>query len=257
MLRRRVWSSARWSLPLLLTLIWFAPSIAGAADLSFPGGSITLTGHNAQPLSGPVKIVVLLTVLSLAPALLIGVTAFTRIIIVLAMLRQAIGMQSTPPNTVLISLGLFLTIFTMTPVLQKIDEVAVQPYLDGHLSESQALQAGENPLKKFLIAQTREKDIALILELSHTEVPSSAEEIGIFQLIPSFMLSELRTGFEIGFVVFLPFIMIDIIVASVLMSLGMIMVPPLALSLPLKILMFVLIDGWSLLASSLVRSFQG
>jgi len=242
----------------LLVLGLLLPTMASAATgLSFPGGSLTLTGHDAQALSGPVKIVLLLTVLSLAPALLIGVTAFTRIIIVLAMLRQAIGMQSTPPNTVLISLALFLTIFTMSPVLEKIDEAAVQPYLAGHLTETQALQAGETPLKNFLISQTREKDIALILELSHTEAPASAEDIGLFQLIPSFMLSELRTGFEIGFVIFLPFVMIDIIVASTLMSLGMIMVPPLSLSLPLKILMFVLIDGWSLIASSLVRSFQG
>lgn len=239
-----------------LLLASVIPLAAFAADLSFPGGSVIFAGSGGQPLSGPVKVVLFLTALSLLPALLISVTAFTRIIIVLAMLRQAIGMTSTPPNSVLISLAMFLTIFTMMPVIQKVDAVAFEPYLEGKLTEKQAVDAGQLPLKQFLVQQTRDKDIGLIMELARQKVPDSVDEISVFHLIPAFMLSELRTAFEIGFIVFLPFVLVDMIVASVLMSLGMIMVPPLALSLPVKILMFVLIDGWSLLAEALVRSFQ-
>jgi flagellar biosynthetic protein FliP len=228
-----------------------------AADLSFPGGSVSfLSAGKDQPLAAPVKIILFLTALSVLPALLIAATAFTRIIIVLAILRQAIGMTSTPPNAVLISLAVFLTLFTMTPVLQRIDSVAVEPYLAEKIGEREAVELGVEPLKRFLVAQTRDKDIALVMELAHQKLPDSISEIGIFQLIPAFMLSELRTAFEIGFVIYLPFILIDMIVASALMSLGMIMVPPLAMSLPLKILMFVLIDGWALITEALVRSFQ-
>lgn len=241
----------------VLTVGLLASTSAGAADLSFPGGSVTFSGvGKGQSLAAPLKIVLFLTALSVLPALLIAATAFMRIIIVLAMLRQAIGMTTTPPNAVLISLALFLTIFTMTPVLEQIETVAVQPYLADKINEQQALDQGLGPLKQFLVAQTRDKDIALVMELAHQKLPDSVDAIGIFQLIPAFMLSELRTAFEIGFVIFLPFILIDMIVASVLMSLGMIMVPPLAMSLPLKILMFVLIDGWALVTEALVRSFQ-
>ncbi len=234
----------------------FSQSAYAAADLLFPGGSLTLTGTASQPMSGPVKVTLMLTALSLLPAMFVAVTSFTRIIIVLAMLRQAIGMPSTPPNAVLISLAFFLTVFTMMPVIDKINADAAQPYFAGKLNEKQAMDVGVQPLRQFLISQTREKDVALILELEHREVPESVDDVGMFELIPAFMLSELNTAFEIGFIVFLPFILIDLVVASVLMSLGMIMIPPLAISLPLKILMFVLIDGWGLVVGSLVRSFQ-
>ncbi len=231
--------------------------IATAADLSFPGGTVQFSDAGHQALSGPVKIVLFLTALSFLPALLVSVTSFTRIIIVLAMLRQGIGMNSTPPNSVLISLAMFLTVFTMSPVFEQINQTAVTPYLNGQLNEQQAFDIGSKPLKQFLIKQTRDKDIALIRELAHKDLPKTVDEVGMFELVPAYMLSELRTAFEIGFIVFLPFVLIDLVVASVLMSLGMIMVPPLAISLPLKILMFVLIDGWSLLVESLVRSFHG
>lgn len=245
-----------------LTLFWiFATGLiftqaADAADLVFPGGSLTLAGTASQPMSGPVKVTLLLTALSLLPAMFVAVTSFTRIIIVLAMLRQAIGMPSTPPNAVLISLGLFLTVFTMMPVIDKVNASAAQPYFSGKINEKQAFNAGVVPLRQFLISQTREKDIALVLELEHRDMPDSIDDVGMFELIPAFMLSELNTAFEIGFIIFLPFILIDLVVASVLMSLGMIMIPPLSISLPLKILMFVLIDGWGLVVGSLVRSFQ-
>lgn len=236
----------------------FAAGAAGAwaADFTFPGGAVTLAQSGQHPLTGPVKLVLILTALSLAPALLIATTSFTRIVIVLAMLRQAIGMPNTPPNPVLVSLALFLTLFTMSPVLNAVSEAALQPYLADKMDERQALEAAEMPIRKFLTAQTRESDIALVLELSAKPVPDSADQIEFFSLVPAFMLSELRTAFEIGFVIFLPFVLIDLVVASILMSLGMIMVPPLALSLPLKILMFILIDGWSLVTASLVRSFH-
>lgn len=238
-----------------LALLSLAASAHGA-DIDFPGGSLSFSGTGNQPLAGPVKVVLFLTALSLLPSILISATAFTRIIIVLAMLRQAIGMNSTPPNTVLIALALLLTIFTMSPVIDEIDRTALEPYLAGQLSERQAADAGALPLKQFLVRQTRDKDIALVMQLSHQPLPESVEAVRLFQLVPAFMLSELRTAFQIGFIVFLPFVLIDMVVASVLMSLGMIMVPPLQISLPLKILMFVLIDGWSLLTEALIRSFH-
>ncbi len=249
----------RWQtvLRLLAIAIGLALSIlpAHAADVTFNGGSLSLTpGHDG--LTGPVKIVLLLTALSFAPALLIAATSFTRIIIVMSMLRQAIGMTNTPPNAVLISLALFLTLFTMSPVLSAVDDAAIEPYLAGKLDEKPALAAAEVPIRKFLVAQTREADLKLVIELSGKAQPASVDEVPLFTLIPAFMLSELRIGFEIGFVIFLPFVLIDLVVASVLMSLGMIMVPPLAISLPLKILVFILIDGWSLVTEVLVRSFQ-
>lgn len=247
MTRRRILAAGLALLGLLL------PGLAVAADLTFPGGRMDLGGDGG--LSTPVRLLLVLTVLSLAPSILVVVTAFTRIIIVLAMLRQALGMPETPPNVVLVSLALFLTIFTMMPVWQDINEQAVAPYLEDKLDDRQALERALAPVRNFMIAQTREKDVALILELARVEAPESADQLSTFHIVPAFMLSELRRAFEIGFILFLPFVLIDIIVASVLMSLGMIMVPPLAFSLPLKVLMFVLIDGWALLTSALVRSF--
>ena len=243
--------------PLLLGVLALLPvATAWSADFSFPGGSLSFEGGHSGGLTGPVKTVLLLTALSLAPALLIAATSFTRIIIVMSMLRQAIGMTNTPPNMVLISLSLFLTLFTMTPVLDEINSAAITPYTAGKLDDRGAFNAAQVPLRKFLLAQTRESDLKLVLDLSGKSSVQSADEVGLFTLIPAFMLSELRMGFEIGFVIFLPFVLIDLVVASVLMSLGMIMVPPLAISLPLKILVFILIDGWSLVTEVLVRSFQ-
>lgn len=207
-------------------------------------------------LSTPLRLILLVTALSLVPAILVAMTAFTRIIIVLAMLRQALGMPETPPTVVLLSLALFLTAFTMAPVVDRVNEVAVQPILSGEISEVEGLKRASVPVSQFMVAQTRDRDLALVFELSESEMPDSIEEVPLMKLVPAFMLSELRRAFEIGFVLFLPFVAIDLIVASVLMALGMIMVPPLAFSLPLKILMFVLIDGWALLASSLFRSFN-
>ncbi|TAL13639.1 MAG: flagellar biosynthesis protein FliP [Aquabacterium sp.] len=234
-----------------------AAAPAGTAVFSAPGVEITLNGSaGREQMTTAVQLLLGLTVLSLAPAILIAMTSFVRIVVVLSMLRHAFGMQETPPSTVLVSLALFLTLFTMSPVLRQIDEQALTPYGEKKLDLAAALPRAAAPLKDFMVRQTREKDLALMAELAREPLPQRLEDVKFTQLIPAFMLNELRTAFQIGFVVFLPFLLIDLVVSSVLMALGMMMVPPAMISLPLKILMFVLIDGWSLLAKSLVGSFH-
>ena len=230
--------------------------VVHAADLHFPGVDINIAGSGRNEIATAIKIVLVLTVLSLAPALLIVMTSFTRIIIVLSMLRHAFGMQDTPPNTVLISLALYLTLFTMLPVLNQIDKTAFQPYMNGKISTDRALNNGMLPLREFMLRQTREQDLALMVEVSKSKAPEKIEDVDNVHLLPAFMLSELKTAFQIGFVIFLPFLLIDLVVASILMSMGMLMVPPMMISLPVKILMFVLIDGWSLVVKSLIGSFH-
>lgn len=203
-----------------------------------------------------VRIAAGLTLLTILPALLVSLTAFLRTIIVLSMLRHAIGMPDTPPNTVLIGVALFLTLFTMSPVLHELNQGAFQPFMQGKLPMEAALEKGSQPLRSFMIRQTREQDLALMIELSKAPMPEDMNDISNVHLIPAFMLSELRTAFQIGFVIFLPFLLIDLIVSSILMGLGMMMMPPVSISLPVKILMFVLIDGWNLVLRALVGSFQ-
>ena len=231
------------------------PCIAAAADLTLPGMQIQFAGGETAQVATAVKIILLLTVLSLVPAILIVMTSFTRIIVVLSILRHALGMQQTPPNTVLISLALFLTVFNMLPAFQNIYQNAFQPYLDGKYDTTQTLKLAMQPLRDFMIRQTRESDLLLMVELSGDKQPGSVQDIKNTELIPAFMLSELKTAFQIGFIIFLPFLLIDLVVASILMSMGMLMVPPLMISLPIKILMFVLIDGWNLVIHSLMSSF--
>jgi flagellar biosynthetic protein FliP len=203
-----------------------------------------------------VRIVVGLTVLALLPAILLCATAFLRIIIVLSMLRHAIGLPETPPNAVLLGLALFLTLFTMSPVLQQLNDDALQPFMAGKLDAQAAYQKGSGPLREFMVRQTREQDLALMIEVSKAKRPESIADVSNVQLLPAYMLSELRSAFEIGFVIFLPFLLIDLLVASVLMALGMMMLPPPSVSLPLKILMFLLVDGWTLVLKALVGSFH-
>lgn len=210
----------------------------------------------AAETSQALRVVLGLTVLAVLPALVVCLTSFMRIIIVLSMLRHAIGMNETPPNTVLIGLALFLTLFTMSPVLQKINEEAFQPFMSGQSGMQEGYEKGVGPLRDFMVRQTREEDLALMVELSKAPTPTSMDDIGNVQLVPAFMLSELRAAFQIGFVVFLPFLLIDLIVSSVLMALGMMMMPPTTIALPIKILVFILIDGWSLLLKGLVGSFH-
>ena len=203
-----------------------------------------------------VRIVLGLTFLALIPALLVCMTAFLRIVIVLSMVRHAIGLPQMPPNFVLIGLGLFLTLFTMTPVVDELDKEAFQPFMSGRIGMDEAYRKGIQPLRQFMLRQAREQDIALMVELSGARAPEKPADVGTIQLIPAFMLSELRAAFQIGFVVFLPFLLIDLIVSSVLMALGMVMMPPVTVSLPLKVLMFVLVDGWALLLKALLGSFR-
>ncbi|MDB5860653.1 MAG: flagellar biosynthetic protein FliP [Ramlibacter sp.] len=206
--------------------------------------------------SQALRMVLGLTVLAVLPALLVCVTAFLRIVIVLAMLRHALGMPETPPNTVVIGLALFLTLFTMAPVLHRANQDAFQPFMQGTLAMDGAYEKGAAPLREFMVRQTREQDLALMLELSKARTPQSMDDVSNVQLVPAFMLSELRAAFQIGFLIFLPFLLIDLVVSSVLMALGMMMMPPTTVALPLKILMFILVDGWALVLKALVGSFH-
>lgn len=230
---------------------------AAPSTLSLPGVDIRMapTGPRDE-VALALKVLVGLTVLSLAPALLVSLTAFVRIVIVLSMLRHAFGMQETPPNTVLISLSIFLTLFVMAPVFEEANREGVQPYLDGRIGTAEGFDRAMRPLRAFMIRQTREQDLAVMVELSRAKMPQTVDEVGSVQLIPAFMLTELRAAFQIGFVIFLPFLLIDLIVSSVLMSLGMMMVPPATIALPMKILMFVLIDGWSLVVKAIVGTIR-
>ncbi|EFO30756.1 flagellar biosynthetic protein FliP [Roseibium sp. TrichSKD4] len=204
-----------------------------------------------------VQLLALLTVLSLAPSILIMVTSFTRIVVVLSLLRSAIGLQTAPPNMVMISLAMFLTAFIMAPTLQKAYNDGVQPLIDDDIEFNQAFERASDPFRQFMLSQVREKDLALFQELSGRPAPDTPEELELSTLVPAFMISELKRAFEIGFLLYLPFLIIDLVIASVLMSMGMMMLPPVVISLPFKLIFFVLVDGWNLVAGSLVKSFGG
>jgi flagellar biosynthesis protein FliP len=247
-------SPSRAAAALLGAALAFAAGAALAQGA--PGGfGIELADPAGGETSSALRILVALTVISLIPSALVAMTAFTRIIIVLTMLRQGLGMPETPPNMVLIGLALFLTLFTMTPVVNKVSEQALTPYLDGKLPLREAASRAAGPLRDFMVRQTREQDLVLMVELSKAEAPQTVDEISLVQLVPAFMLSELRTAFQIGFVIFLPFLLIDLVISAVLMSMGMLMVPPIVISLPIKVLIFVLVDGWTLVVRSLMGSF--
>jgi flagellar biosynthetic protein FliP len=206
--------------------------------------------------SDVVRIALILTMMALMPALLICMTSFVRIIVVLSMIRHAFGMPETPPNQVLISLALFLTAFSMMPTFSAINGQALQPFLDGHLTVQQAIDRGTGPARDFMLRQVRDQDIRAVYDMARMPLPARAQDVGLMQLVPAFMLNELRVAFRIGFVVLLPFLLIDLVVSSILLALGMLMVPPSTLSLPIKVLMFVLIDGWTLVLQGVVGSFR-
>ncbi|HEU4652726.1 MAG TPA: flagellar type III secretion system pore protein FliP [Steroidobacteraceae bacterium] len=230
-----------------------ATQFAHAADSPL---ALTLDVSKAGNIAGPLKIVALMTVLALLPAVVIAMTSFTRTIIVLSMLRHAFGMQDTPPNMVLLSVALFLTVFTMAPAIEQINRDSIQPLMQEKIDAGAAVVRGVQPLRDFMVRQTREKDLALMIEIAHAPQPATIDDVKTIHIVPAFLLSELKTAFQIGFVVFLPFLLLDLVVASVLMSMGMLMVPPTIISLPLKVLMFVLIDGWSLVVRALLGSFH-
>lgn len=201
------------------------------------------------------QIFLLLTVLSLAPAILITLTSFTRIVVVLSLLRRALGTMQSPPNQIIIGLSLFLTMFIMMPVWTEVNKNALQPYMDKQISNEEALKAAVAPLRKFMIKQTREKDIALFVDMAGVKRPRNVEDVPTTVLIPSFIISELKTAFQIGMLLYVPFLVIDMVVASVLLSMGMMMLPPITVSLPFKLMLFVLADGWYLIVGSVVKSF--
>ncbi|MFW2373948.1 MAG: flagellar type III secretion system pore protein FliP [Gammaproteobacteria bacterium] len=234
------------------------PGSSIAQDLiNLPGIEINLTDgvDDKQKITTAIKVAAGLTILSLAPAIIMMMTSFTRIVIVLSILRHALGMQQTPPNTVIISLAIFLTIFSMWPVIDRINSESYEPYIENKLDVSSAIYNAKVPMRDFMVSQTREQDLALMLDISKSAKPNSIDEIKFVTLIPAFLISELKSAFQIGFIIFIPFLLIDIVVASILMSMGMMMVPPMMMSLPIKILMFVLIDGWNLIIGSLLNSF--
>ena len=241
-----------------LGVVLLAPSSSAAATPEDAAPFITI-GMDETKDSGKVAVVLqiflLMTILSLAPAILIMLTSFTRIVIVLSLLRRALGTMQAPPNQVLIGLALFLTFFIMTPVWHNINQNALQPFLDDQIGQQQAFQNAAEPLRKFMFKQTREKDLALFVEIAKIERPKDADDIPISVLIPSFIISEVKTAFQIGLLLYVPFLIIDMVVASVLLSMGMMMLPPIMISLPFKLMLFVLADGWNLLVGSLVRSF--
>jgi flagellar biosynthetic protein FliP len=216
-----------------------------------------IQGESPGTLASPIKIVLLLTLLSVIPSVLMLTTAFTRIVIVLAFIRTALSTRSIPPNQVIVGLALFLTLFVMAPTIRKVNAVAIQPYIAGSLSAQEAIEQGVGPLREFMFSQTDESDLEVFVTLSDIEKPQSRQDVPTYVLIPSFTISELKRSFELGFVLFLPFLVVDLIVASVLLSMGMIMVPPVMISAPLKVLLFVLVDGWHLIAESLTLSFGG
>lgn len=227
------------------------PKIAWAAGLSLD------LGNSASEQTGSsLQILMLLTVLSLAPAILMMMTSFTRIIIVLSFVRNALGTQQLPPNQVLVGLSLFLSFFIMAPTWNQINTNAIQPYMQNQITQSEAIDRAEEPLRMFMFKQTREKDLELFVGLSKMERPKTYREVPTYVLIPAFVISELKTAFQMGFAIFIPFIVIDMIVSSTLMSIGMMMLPPMMISLPFKLLLFVLVDGWHLVVESLVNSFK-
>ncbi len=228
----------------------FAPQIASAQSVSIDlgqGGGFT---------ANILQMIALLTVLSLAPSILIMVTSFTRIVVVLSMLRSALGLQQTPPNTVLVSLALFLTAFVMQPVFETAYDDAIKPLMEEKITEEEAFTKGIAPFRTFMLAHTREKDLKLFMDMADVKQYEKPEDTEIRVLIPAFMISELKRAFEIGFLIFIPFLIIDMLVASVLMAMGMMMLPPVIVSLPFKIIFFVMIDGWFMIAGSLVQSYS-
>jgi flagellar biosynthetic protein FliP len=247
---RRV--SRRITLTFVLAIVALACATVAAEPLA-PGLNVKVDGVGA--VSAPLQIVIFLTLMTFVPAVLVVMTSFTRIAIVFHFLRQALGTQDMPSNQMLVGLTLFLTFFTMAPVAEKINTLAVEPAMAGKIDVMQALELGSPPLRTFMLRQTRQKDLALFVDLAKVSRPDGPDDLPMKVVIPAFAISELKTGFQMGFFLFIPFLLIDLIVSTTLLSMGMLQLPPAMISLPFKILLFVMIDGWNLLVASLVRSF--
>ena len=254
------------SAALAFALLWVLPAFAfaqsgpsapAAPTVSFPSLNVGISqAKSPSEVVGALQILILLTVLALAPTLLVMVTSFTRIICVLSFVRTAMGTQTVPPNQVLAGLALLLTFFVMAPTIHQINDNAVQPYLKHSISQAVALDRAAQPLRTFMFRQTREKDIQLFYSISKEPRPKEQKDVPTYLLVPAFTISELKTAFEIGFAIYIPFIVVDMVIASILLSMGMMMIPPIIISLPFKILIFILVDGWDLVVSALFQSFH-
>lgn len=243
----------------VILLCLMVTGLAAAQDRALPLPKLSVeVGKATKPddVAVTLQILFLMTVLSLAPAILILTTAFTRIVVVLHFLRQALGTQQVPPSQVLIGLAMFLTFFVMAPTWNRVNTDAIQPYMKNTISIQQAYDRGIIPVREFMLRQTREEDLALFVKLANVDKPQTRDDVPIHALIPAFAISELRIGFEIGFLLFIPFLVIDMVISSILLSMGMMMLPPVLISLPFKILLFILVDGWHLVVRSLLESFR-
>jgi len=249
----RVLSALRLLIPLLL--FFFAPQVMAEDPVGIPALTLTTAEDGTQQYTVTLQILFLMTALTLLPALLMMMTSFTRIIIVFSILRQALGLQQTPSNQILLGLALFLTFFIMTPVFNQANETALQPYINGEIEPMKALETASKPFREFMLAQTREADLGLFSRIANEEKFETPDDIPFSILVPAFVTSELKTAFQIGFMVFIPFLVIDLVVASVLMAMGMMMLSPVIISLPFKIMLFVLVDGWALVIGSLAASY--
>ncbi len=250
---------AQMLLALLLSFICFkafAPSVA-FADTKLPGVNFNLYEvDDPEAMVPALKIIAMLTILAVAPAIILMMTSFTRIVVVMSFVRQALGTQSMPPNQVLLGLSLFLTYFTMGPVIDTLNEKALTPYLEKAITQEQAFKEAAIPIRKFMLGEVKEQDLATFFNISKTPKPKTVEDVPMRVLIPAFVVSELKTAFQIGFLIYIPFLVIDMVVSSILMAMGMMMLPPTVISLPFKLVLFVLVDGWGLIVDSLVRSFH-
>jgi len=257
----RPWSAkiiARWPILLTSLALVFVPNLIWGADTPLiPSLSLQLSAGQAEPqkVAVALEVMALLTVLTLAPSIVLTLTSFTRIIIVFHFLRQAMGIQQMPPNQVLSGLAIFMTVVIMMPLGRTVNDTALQPYLREEIGYREALERTEQPLRSFLFKHTREKDLSVFFSISGIERPQSKDDVPTMLLIPAYMISELKTGFQIGFLIYIPFLILDMVVASILLSMGMMMLPPVMVSLPFKILLFVMVDGWNLIIGSLVNSF--
>jgi flagellar biosynthetic protein FliP len=245
-------------LPAVLAVLLFLLAASGAAaqDLVVPALKIGLNGQSSpQQVSVAMQILLLLTVLTLAPAILVLMTSFTRLVVVFHFLRQALGTQQMPPNQVLIGLSLFLTFFIMFPVFQQINLQAVKPYMAEEITQQEAFSRAMHPVRQFMFRETRENDLAMFISMAKLDQPHTVTDIPTYVIIPAFVISELKTAFQIGFLIYIPFLILDMVVASVLLSMGMMMLPPIMISLPFKLILFVLADGWHIMVGSLMKSF--
>jgi len=247
----------KWTLGLIAALL-FVLTLGAVSAWAVPLPTVQIGFEDTNSparIATVLQILLVLTVLTLAPAILVMMTSFTRLAVVFSFLRHAMGTQSMPPNQIIIGLSLFMTFFIMTPVWTQVNDQALKPYLANELSQEQALDAAADPVRKFMFKQTREKDLALFMNLAKYKRPANKNEVPMTALIPAFIISELKTAFTIGFILYVPFLIIDMVVASVLLSMGMMMLPPIMISLPFKLMLFVLVDGWYLVVGSLVKSF--